>query len=102
MAPGWQIAWKASGRFRAPRADGLGEEPTLSRNSSRYKADVRRLVSLSHCASGNPCVAARDHRSCLRSNQGRISKALGSSCFARSAACFASASMPSQPYVSAR
>ena len=28
MAPGRQIAWKASGRFRAPRADGLGEEPT--------------------------------------------------------------------------
>ena len=38
----------------------------------------------------------------LRSDQRRISKAFGSSCLARSAACFASASMPSHPYVSAR
>ena len=46
--------------------------------------------------------AALIHRDFGGSDQRRISKAPGSSRFARSAASFASASIPSQPYVSAR
>lgn len=70
MAPGRQIAWKASGRFRAPRADGPGEEPTQCGRSNEVPAKraFHRITSLREKAP----VARRDRAASSRDDRIRL------------------------------